>query len=947
MGVVFAPLVRAWDNGWGMKGRFSLRRDLGWQLLALYILFIGLVLIAALIFDRATRRNLEQDIQAQDLAMARAMALETNALLTNAAQTVANLAAQPAVMNADPEGMRAIFSHVMLAREDINLIYRLGPDGVMLYHYPEGPTSTVGVDFSFRKYFHRAQQEHEPFFSAGRISPTTGEPVATAVMPLWRGDRFLGVVATNLAMAQLSDTLAEVIGDRNQQQIISIVDHRGQVIAYPGLLDALAGAETLLTVQEQEDLGLPSDLLPDWGEWDDGVVDAVIRGETGSTISTAPDGSLWIRSYVPIPVADWGVIVQRPTSAAFATVQRFHRLLMAAVVLFVIGGVFFWLMLSRRVIHPIGVLTEFSKHVGDHSPAQSQVQLDPLIQRDDQMGELARSLRTMAENIERRFGELSTLLEISRKVVSSLDVQEVFDSILDEVQRLLDADRSAIIVLDERLNVFRIRASRNLSDTYVQELRIGPSQPHSTAMRALRKGAPVQVVDSETDPHYAHFRERARKEGFRSFLAAPLLTQHAPPAVLLLYFNEPHTYSDTELELVASFANHAAMAMENAVLFSRSDAQLQEQTRRLEAIVESLHDGLILESLDGEVLFCNHQAARLLGIQQAQACQRRSEALVAQLLRSAEHPDEARAALAEAIRQGRGVVDVTRTGPDGRPQDLRIQVFEVTDARGEVIGRGQFWQDITHDKDVDRMKSALLSTVSHELRTPLAAIKGYASTLLAQDVVWDEATQREFIQTISDEADRLAALVNSLLDLSRLEGGALKLQREPQHMEVLAQEVAQREGRRLGISVVVEAEPHLPLVAIDGVRMETVLRNLIDNAAKYSPSGQPVEIRLRHHGEHVQICVRDYGPGVPDEQKTRIFLRFYRGEVDRDQRIGGAGLGLAICKGFVEAHGGRIWVEDAHPGARFCFLIPISQASLAQNDQTSQSYSNLNSEFIR
>ncbi len=907
--------------------RFSLRRDLGLQLLALYILFIGPVLIGALIFDVATRRNLEQDIQEADLSLARAVALETDAFLTNAAQTVYNLATDPAVVEADAAGMRQVFSHIMLARSDINLIYRLGPDGVMLYHYPEGPTSTVGVDFSFRKYFQRARHKHEPFFSAGRISPTTGKPVATVVMPLWGGDgQFQGLVATNLAMAELSDTLAVIIGDGGQNQVISIVDGRGQVIAYPGLLNAPLGKDTLLTVQQGEDVGLPSNLLPDWRDWRDGVVEAVLHGETGATISTAPDNSQWLRSYVPISVADWGVIVQRPTKTAFATIQRFHRLLMMAITLFIIGGVLFWLALSRRVIFPIGKLTEFSKRVGSHSPASARTEIDlsALARREDQMGELARSLTIMAQNIERRFGELSTLLEISRKVVSSLDVQEVFDSILDEVQRLLDADRSAIVVLDERLGVFRIRASRGLSEFYVRQLRIGPSEPYSTAMRALQTGAPVKVIDSERDPEYAKFRVRARQEGFRSLLAAPLLTQHAPPAVLLLYFDQPHDYTENELELVSSFANHAAMAMENAVLFARSDAQLQEQTRRLEAIVESLNDGLILESLSGEVLFCNYRAAELVGMRRSVACQRQSGELLQRLLRTAERPEQVAAALAEAVESGGArYVDVTRIGPDGRPQDLRIQIFEVTDARGGVVGRGQFWQDITHDKDLDRMKSALLSTVSHELRTPLAAIKGYATTLLAQDVVWDAATQREFIQTISDEADRLASLVSSLLDLSRLEGGALRLQRELLDMRGLVDAVSRREGRRLGVEIHVDAEEELLLVEIDRLRMETVLRNLLDNAAKYSPAGHPVEVGLQLRNGFLEVSVRDYGPGVPEDQKTRIFHRFYRGQVERGQRIGGAGLGLAICKGFVEAHGGRIWVENANPGARFCFQLPL------------------------
>ncbi len=912
------------------KGRgLSLRRNLGIQMLALYMLFIGPVLAGALIFNTLARMRLTADVKSADLALAQAIALETGAALQNAEQTVVNLAQQPPIRTADIAAMRQIFGHVAAARNDINLIYRLDDHGVMVYHYPEGERSTVGFNFSFRQYYQDALRTAEPRFSSGRLSPTTGKPVATVVMPLYdEEDVFLGIIATNLALEKLSETLAKMARTQPAGMLITIIDQAGQVIAYPGLLQAELPDDMLLPEQPEEDEGLPKMLLPDWDRWQDGVVTAVLAGETGAVVSQAPDGSEWLRSYVPILVAGWGVLVQRPTEVAFATIDRFHRMLIASIILYLIGGVIFWLLLSRRVIVPLEQLAEFSRRVGNPQPGRDRHQIDlaPWSQRQDQIGHLATSLTTMAENIDRRFIEQSTLLETGRAVVSTLETSEVIESILDAVQRLLSVERCAIVTLDERLGVFRIRASRGLPEDYVRNLRIEPSDPKSPAVRALRTQTQVLISDTETEASYQALRIRAREEGYRSLLAVPLLTQHAPPAVLVLYNPEPHHYADTELELIASFANHAAMAMENAALYSRSDAQLQEQTRRLEAIVESLNDGLILEGLGGRVLFCNQRAADLLGIRRSLVRRRDASTLIEALLSSANDAQAAEQAVL-AARQGKGArtVDFTRTGHDGRPQDLRSHFFEVTDARGELIGRGQLWQDITHDKDVDRMKSALVSTVSHELRTPLAAIKGYATTLLAEDVEWDGATQRQFLQTISDESDRLAVFVNNLLDLSRLEGGSLQIHLEPYHVGELIHEAVQREEPRLSTRLNLDIDPDLPVMALDGPRVETVLRNLLENADKYAPPDTAVELSAQRRNGDVVVWIRDYGPGVPKELHGKIFDRYYRAEMSRTRGMGGAGLGLAICKGFVEAHGGRIWVQDGHPGSVFAFSLPIEQ----------------------
>jgi signal transduction histidine kinase len=262
---------------------------------------------------------------------------------------------------------------------------------------------------------------------------------------------------------------------------------------------------------------------------------------------------------------------------------------------------------------------------------------------------------------------------------------------------------------------------------------------------------------------------------------------------------------------------------------------------------------------------------------------------------------------------------------NGWSRDLRIRHFDVTDVQGKLLGRGQLWQDITHDKELDRMKSALLSTVSHELRTPLATIKGFASTLLADDVQWDVTTQREFLGSISDEADRLTRLVQNLLDMSRIEAGMLTIQREPFSLNELLMQTIQRFNGTLDGRLRTDLARELPPVWMDVSRVGTVMRNLIENAIKYSSPGSAVEISTRSDKDLVVFSIRDFGPGVPAELEEKIFDRFYRVDNGLSRRVGGSGLGLAISKGFVEAHGGHIWVSAANPGARFNFSLPLNR----------------------
>jgi len=548
--------------------KFSVRRDLGLQLLALYLLLVVPVLAGALVFDSFAQARLERDVKAADLALARAIALETDAALNNALRTVAELARHPAVIAVAREDMVELFADVTRARSDVSLISRLGPGGVMLYHYPTGPGSMLGLKSDFRDYFQAALRTDRPVVSKGFVSPPTRQPVATtAVAVRSPAGEFLGVVATDIRLQSLSDTLAAISSEhRPEEQFqVLIVDSSGRVIAHP---------DTSFLLSEM------TPVLPH-------VIQSVLSGHSGNLICPSKDGVETLYSYVPVPSVGWGVIVSRPTAAAFATSRTFHRAVLAATVVFLVVGLLFWLALSRQVIRPLERLAEFSRLVGRRQGRlclEEGMRLAPLSGRQDQIGHLARSLTGMAQSIEERLAELATLLETSRTVVASLDVTEVINNILDQVRRLLNVERCAVVALDEQAGEFRIRASRGLSDQYVNRLRIAPSEPNSPSMRALRSRTPVQVSDIESDHLYPDFRRRARAEGHRSVLAIPLLTKHAPPAVLLLYKSEPYRYTSSELELASSFANHAAMALENAALFSLTDEELRKQVQSLRAL---------------------------------------------------------------------------------------------------------------------------------------------------------------------------------------------------------------------------------------------------------------------------------------------------------------------------------------------------------------------------
>jgi two-component system sensor histidine kinase KdpD len=294
-------------------------------------------------------------------------------------------------------------------------------------------------------------------------------------------------------------------------------------------------------------------------------------------------------------------------------------------------------------------------------------------------------------------------------------------------------------------------------------------------------------------------------------------------------------------------------------------------------------------------------------------------------------------ALTVPMRTGGSVVGaliVVAGGPDapgfGEPERRVLASF----ANQAALAVEQVRQEEERNRaraleETDRLRTALLNSVSHDLRTPLASIKASASSLLDRDVRWSDAEREDFLATINQEADRLTHLVHNLLDMSRIEAGALAPRLAETSVADLVAPVVRRARAAGGQRIDVDVPQDLPTLRVDPVRLDQVLTNLLDNARGYAPFS-PVQVQARQVDGGVELLVVDHGPGIPGPERERIFDQFYRLK-GGGKRPEGTGMGLAICRGIAQAHGGTLRAETTPGGgATFVLTLPAAGATRAR-----------------
>ena len=377
------------------------------------------------------------------------------------------------------------------------------------------------------------------------------------------------------------------------------------------------------------------------------------------------------------------------------------------------------------------------------------------------------------------------------------------------------------------------------------------------------------------------------------------------------------------------FASQAALVIANA----RRHREEQRTRADLETLVDTTPVGVVVfDATSGTVKSLNREARRIVGdlLSPDGSVERILSTLTlrradGRTLSLQEFP------LAEALSPGETVraEEITVELPDGRSVTTLVNATPIRSASGEVESYVVTMQDLTRLEELERLRAEFLGMVSHELRLPLTSIRGSATTLLGEGSALDPAEMHQFFRIIADQADLMRGMISDLLDVARIETGTLSVSPEPSDAASLVDEarsafVRGGGGNRLDVTF----KPELPQVMADRRRIVQVLGNLLSNASRHSNEASPIGVNVQAEGTHVAVSVSDMGQGIPAELLPHLFRRLSRSDgpaAGRDSAR--SGLGLAICRGIVEAHGGRITAESEGPGRGACitFTIPAAE----------------------
>ena len=532
--------------------------------------------------------------------------------------------------------------------------------------------------------------------------------------------------------------------------------------------------------------------------------------------------------------------------------------------------------------------------------------------------------------IDRQRARVAAMSEVSRRVTRSLDLDTVLQEVVDGARSLADARYGAVGMFDDSGHVRKFITSGITSDEPRQS---GNSPEELGLLRYLSEiREPLRLPDLARYSRSGGFP--ATHHSMRPSLGAPVRYNDEPVGNIFLMEKEGGgEFSQEDEETLVMFASQAAIAIGNALRYQeerRARDELETERRRLEALVESSPVGvMVVDAATRTFASVNREAERILGMspEPGSTLVRYHEVAIYRRTDGQQYESRERP-LARALDRGEVVraEEILFDLPDGRRVTTLVNATPIYSDGGEIVSAIAVIQDMTPLEEIERLRNEFLAMVSHELRTPLTTIKGCTSVALGSASPLDISELLQYFRMIDEQSDHLRDLVNNLLDLTRIEVGSLSVILKPMDVKTLVDEARTaflRRGARNTIEV--DLAPDLPLIVADRRRITQVLDNLLSNASKYSSEASTIEVTGSRDEFHVAVSVTDEGIGVSADHLTKLFKKFSRiGEGGRERKVAGEGLGLAICKGIVEAHGGRIWAESRgeERGTRITFTIP-------------------------
>lgn len=548
------------------------------------------------------------------------------------------------------------------------------------------------------------------------------------------------------------------------------------------------------------------------------------------------------------------------------------------------------------------------------------------------------------EATRQHVAELEALRQAGLSLTSSLELQIVLEAILESANLLTSLQNAQIYLYEDECLTFGAALRLDSHDSLLTE-----PLPNSLTYAVARQGEAINISNLHDHPLYSDPRQQG------ALLGLPLKIGARVVGVMIIQYHQPHHWPEAELRVLNLLADQAAIAIENASLYTQAQQEITERkrveaklneyrehleelvwerTRELEqamreasdardktnAILQSAADGLIVTDTNYQIIMANPAAEALLGVE--------VEDMLGREVGAGIKDDRLREMVRYAFEQrasGHEVDIETDDPPNARKKVLRARTALVDDRQGQPLGTVTIIQDVTRLREIDRLKTELLTTTAHELRTPLTSILGFSEILLTREM--NPERQKHYLSMINEQSSRLAKIVAELVDISRIESGQtldLKLEQVDlaalmENVVILCAEKAIKHHPRL------EGLADLPIIWGDPFRLSQVGQNLLLNAINYSPPGSTIIIQGQLESDFIQISVQDQGIGMTPEQQKHLFKPFYRAHAS-STAIGGTGLGLATSKLIVEQHGGKIWLDsEVNVGTTVYFTLPLTR----------------------
>ena len=523
---------------------------------------------------------------------------------------------------------------------------------------------------------------------------------------------------------------------------------------------------------------------------------------------------------------------------------------------------------------------------------------------------------------------LSRLSEASLRINESLDFDVVMQGVLDSARSLTGARYGVMTLLDEGGQALDFLSSGMTGAEAEQVWLIPERWQLFEYLSGLSQPLRIpDLMEQARSMGLAEFRPPLPVGQVVPFLASPVFHRSQRVGNIFLADKDGgEAFTRADEEILVMFASQAALVIANA----RTYRDEQRARNDLETLINTSPVGVVVfNARTGAPVSLNQEAIRIMeGLQEPDQSPEDLLAVVTFARADGREFSLNEFPMAELLSTGETVraEEIVLRVPDGRSISVLTNATPIHSEDGQLASFVVTLQDMTPLEELERLRAEFLAMVSHELSTPLAAVKGSVTTLLETASELDPAEMAQFFRIIRDQSDQMRYLISDLLDVARIETGTLPVALEPSEVRALVDEARRRfVGGGHMDNLHIELASNLPLVMADKRRIVQVLSNLLSNAAGYSPEGAMIMVTAVQQGVHVAVSVTDEGRGIPAEQMPQLFRKFSRAQgADPGSGMDGAGLGLAISKGIVEAHGGRIWAESDGPGlgARFTFTLP-------------------------